>query len=128
MFSGMRGLFRFVKRLFAYLPILWSDEDWDYMYLMRLIQFKITRMREHMQKHGHHTQVKKMFRRMQIVETLIDRIEHEDYGRPEYFEWVKRGELQEEFHKVLERVVYSENNDWNMVFDIIRRYGRKWWD
>ncbi len=125
---NVHKLFRFIKRLFAYLPVLWRDEDWDYLYLLRLMQFKIKRMRESIHKYGYGVHGDKMFHRMRVVENLIDRLDSSDYGAAEYLEWEKNGKYEEEFHKVLERVDYSEENDWNMVFDTIKRYGRRWWD
>jgi len=40
------------KRTFSYHPILKEDEDWDYMFLLNLIEFKLKRMSQYFHTHN----------------------------------------------------------------------------
>ena len=120
----VRRFHRFAFRLLAYLPVIWRDEDWDYSYLLQLLQFKISRLRRSMV----HVEAPNQVRRMRIVELLIGRLVDGDYCRYEHDEWLKDGMSDQRFHDMVRQTVYLEDQDWNMVWDIIKKHGRRWWD
>lgn len=127
--KALKKLSRFGFRLWSYLPVLWRDEDYDYMFFLSLIKHKIKRMREHMSYcctyHPGHNQIK----RMRIVELLINRLEKGDYCRYEHDQWYdhERGN-DEKFRAIAMQALHQEDQDWNMVFDIIKRHAQRWWD
>ena len=41
-----RSGYRRIKRLIAWFPIIWKDEDWQHEYLFKIMQFKISRLRK----------------------------------------------------------------------------------
>lgn len=43
-------LFRNIKKWW---PILKEDEDWDFYFLLKVMNFKLEKMEEHIGKHGH---------------------------------------------------------------------------
>ena len=45
MFWWIRRFISKIIKIVQYIPILWEDEDWDYDYLLTLIQYKLKRMR-----------------------------------------------------------------------------------
>lgn len=137
----IRKLLRFIKRLWAYLPVIWDDEDWDYMYLLRLVQFKVGRMRSHIKScraaspgYSQYQSRNKTLRRMSIVENLIGRLEAGEYCQYEHDEWSKNFVDANEFdskyklQQIIWHAEYLENRDWYMVWDIISKYARRWWD
>lgn len=42
----MFRIFRKIKRIIDYIPILWNNEDWDYEHLLELIEFKLKRIKK----------------------------------------------------------------------------------
>lgn len=45
----MKPISRFTRKitkLSKWIPIIWRDEDWDYIYSLKLIQFKLEQMAE----------------------------------------------------------------------------------
>lgn len=70
----MKRFFRFLKRLWAWIPILWKDEDWDPSFLFRIMQFKISRMRKIINKNDYHTCAQMNCREMKIAEMYLDRL------------------------------------------------------
>lgn len=35
-----------IIKIFQYMPLLWNDEDWDFQYLLDLIEFKLKRIKK----------------------------------------------------------------------------------
>lgn len=80
--SFLRRQRRRFKRLIAWLPIIWDDEEWDYEYLFKIMQFKISRMRSQMAKNNRHIGCEQQVKEMQRAEFLLSRISFSDF----YFE------------------------------------------
>ena len=40
----MKKIFRKIKRIIDYVPILWNNEEWDVSSLLNLIDYKVSRM------------------------------------------------------------------------------------
>lgn len=122
----MRNLLSFLKRLWAYLPVLWRDRDWDYAFLLRLMQLKISRMRLGMNDWPSN---RKHFKRMRVIELLIERLIADDYCRYEHDQWYNHDRFNDEkIRDIVLHAQHQEDQDWNMIFNLIKRYGRRWWD
>jgi len=46
-------LFKKIKNLLEYFPIIWNDEDWDYAYMLDIIEYKLKRMSKYFLENGH---------------------------------------------------------------------------
>ncbi len=77
--SYFRNGYRRIKRIVAWIPILWKDEDWDHSYLFELLRFKISRMRQEIEKNKRHQGYEKHVRDMKIAETLLARMGFTDF-------------------------------------------------
>lgn len=66
--------YRRIKRFVAWVPILWKDEDWDYIYFLEVMRFKISRIRKEIDKNKRHIGYKKQVKQMKVVEELLSRI------------------------------------------------------
>jgi len=42
--NWLRDVVRGIKNLVAYAPLIWCDRDWDFAYLLALMEFKMRRM------------------------------------------------------------------------------------
>lgn len=74
-----RSGYRRFKRFIAWFPILWKDEDWDSVYLLEIMRFKISRIRKEIEKNKHHVGYEKRVREMKIVEELLARNAWSDF-------------------------------------------------
>lgn len=144
----MNKLARFIVRLCAWFPVLWEDEDFDFHYLLRIMKFKIGRMRQHIQDHNHHVNADKDCHRMRIAELLLGRILESNYGVDEYLEFEKkwgrptlgeghphanvhninRLEFEYELHRMIKRGEQQEEADWEYLWRHLKKYMRRWWD
>jgi hypothetical protein len=66
-------LIRFIKRLFNYLPLIWKDEDWDYDYLYKILDFKLRRMQIELEHDTWHMDSKRRARQIAICLAYLDR-------------------------------------------------------
>jgi hypothetical protein len=85
-FTFFRGIRRWLVASFQYSRFLWDNHyDWDWIYLLTLLQFKLSRMRENTLE-GYHLGKEKTAKKMRTCELLIERIVHDDYCKMEYEE------------------------------------------
>ncbi len=74
-----RSGYRRIKRFIAWFPIIWQDEDWDYVYLFKIMQLKISRIRHEVEKNHHHLNWQKDVRDMKVAEELLSRMGFSDF-------------------------------------------------
>lgn len=78
-----RDVCRFIKRVIEYSSILWKDKDYDYAYILDMIQYKIQRTREHIGHHNLLTNTQKYCNQMLEVEALIEFIRKDEFCEKE---------------------------------------------
>lgn len=71
-------LFKKLIRLFKYTPIIWKSEDWDFSYLLQLVEFKLKRMRNSLDEYYICGNGKKIEVRKQIDKTLNAILKYND--------------------------------------------------
>jgi hypothetical protein len=69
-----------LKIVLAWLPIIAEDEDDDYHYILRAMQFKIRKLRLATLKENRHTDVEEQAALMLRAEEIIEKILKDDYG------------------------------------------------
>ena len=129
--NGLKKLSRFFFRLKSWLPVLWHDEDYDHNFLLKIIRHKVARMREHfIHWSAWGVPHPNMIKRMRIVELLIGRLVEANYCQYEHEQWQKQmpGIGEEKIMDIAHQAQHLEDQDWGMVFDLIKRHGRRWWD
>jgi len=70
----------FLERLYKWLPVLWRDRNWDYAFILDVLEHKIKLTREYIGKYNRHTTVERDCHNMRIAEILIRRIREDNYG------------------------------------------------
>ena len=75
----IKRIVRFVGKVFAYLPVLWRDEDYDYAHILSLLQYKLKRTRLHILKHDIILDAQEVADQITHAETLIQRLQDDDY-------------------------------------------------
>lgn len=65
-----------VKNLIKWFPVIWKDRDWDYIFLLRLIEKKLRFMADDMEKHGIHEgdeeDIKNMRKCVEYCKNMVD--------------------------------------------------------
>jgi hypothetical protein len=97
----MRRLFRRIKRVIGFLPIIWKGYDWDYRYAIELFQYQLKRTANEIEKNGYHLHKANDVSRIRTAIDLMDKVYDEKYML-EYIEEIERkyGKSELEFKKL----------------------------
>jgi len=97
-----------VKNLWKWFPIIWKDRDWDYYFLLEMIETKLDNMIKAFQTNQRFEGCEEDVRYMKICKKLIERLQS-NYYPDEYFDYVDLDleivdagssfELQETIHR-----------------------------
>lgn len=154
----IKRFFNKIIKIFAYLPILWEDEDWDFEYLLVLIKYKLSRMRDTIHKNNFIAKYEQrdIFIGMNQVINHIDnyindtesykeingdlpfkigfrhkKLENGCYNLISWNEDENR-QLNDEEEKIYTQYIINSNDwqqkEWEAIFDTIKKEGQKWWD
>lgn len=141
--SEIRHLFKRIKSVLSWIPFLWSNYDWSYGDLLRLIAFKIGRMRKEFESSKYVRHPKKQLRKMKTCEVLLNRIADEGYlyGKvwDDYeakfgtntLESLSRPMSPEKKKYFMNMVVYEEamiKQDLELFLKLFSSQFRRWWD
>lgn len=75
---GIHNVTRGIHNMIRWTPIIWRDADWDWTYLIRILEFKLTSMSKCME-HGYHVNGKKDARDLRVASALCKRIREDRY-------------------------------------------------
>lgn len=68
------------KHTLRWLPVIWQDQDTDYAFLLRAMEFKLKLMEEHFRsEHCHIADAEKVARQLMICKVLAHRLGEDDY-------------------------------------------------
>lgn len=151
--SLIRRYIRFVKRLIAWLPIIWRDEDWDPAYLYEIMRFKISRMRLNIEQNARHYGWERNVKDMKVVEELLNRAAFSEfhwdnyvkcmddrcycggvYNRTIYFR-LPNGLTEVKYNRcnycswlIRKWDQQKQDADFNHAMEMIRKRSKGWWD
>jgi len=139
-----------IRNIIKWTPLLYKDRDWDHVYLMKIIQFKMSNMEKLFRKHGHHVNSDRDAKEIRICITLLDKIIKDDYLKKEWTKFDEKwGELEFTKNELIRSKVITEednkqvrketrrlydkedsirNQDMDLLFKIMRRKILGWWD
>jgi len=117
--SAGYDIFYGVINIIRWIPVIWSDRDYDWAFLAQIMEYKLRRMSK-LFKNGHLVRSDRDSRRMLICAELLKRLHSESYmcyhsGQPITKARVKREEMI--------GMYYQE-----YLGKIISKYLRGWWD
>ena len=70
-----------IRNIIEYWKIIWSDRNYDYDFLVRLMEFKLKRMATHFEEHKRHVGWEQIVKQVRYSESLCKRIsEDEPFG------------------------------------------------
>lgn len=130
-------IFRFLVRVYTYLPLLWEDRDWDYNYLLRLMRLKIRRMRGSMDVDYHGVHGADRVAEMTKAEVLLRNVIEEDPDD----EWERHWNLwhaslknfkdcknQKEHRRAAELSAVRQEKNWGILWQYLAKHAQGWWD
>lgn len=110
-----KNLYRGIKNLFKWLPIIWKDRDWDHSYIFEIIEHKLKSQAKYIKKYGDHISAERdaelMLTCVRLMESVRERYyesEYSNYHQTEY--WFEDIE-DKPGYSTLESELQSENFD-----------------
>lgn len=70
---------RSLINLCRWFPILWRDRDWDYDYLLILMERKLLYMSQHMERYSVHTNQHVCVQKMRLCSKLLRKVREGEY-------------------------------------------------
>lgn len=140
----MKSLYRRIKRILAWLPLLWRDQDWDFCFFVAIVQFKLNRMADCIEANDIVTSAGEQAAEMrEVIEHLkkfTDTMEyypepanlpewrlfkHEDGGMRLHTGVESAPQEWKEYHAMIWK---KEEEHWEKAWKLISEKGRGWWD
>lgn len=130
-FYGLRKFGRFIKRLFHWIPVLWEQEEWDYVYIYDLLEVKLKELRKCIAEDDTHADIETSQRQINICLRYLDR-----YRNPEKYVKISdespkfvnnKMETSEEFSKACVQSYNFEESSRDKFWKRFVQWHRNWW-
>lgn len=151
MIRFLKRKLHWIKKSIEYSVFLWTDNDWDFAYILMLLKYKLKRTRENINKNANHVGYENIVAEINTAEQMIQKILDGDFYMKEYEahekKWGPRkkdsmifGERErimtsedkkQEEHEI--RIIITEmhrqeEQAWSDLFDYLKEHMRNWWD
>lgn len=114
----MKRFIRRLRRLIAFIPVIWRTNDWDYGYSLELLQFSLGRLAKEVEN-GYGVNGKHQASRMRLVNRLIEN----ELSLKYLEEW-----YDADGKTPVETVYKKEAKNWKLIWRIIEQDMQTWWD
>jgi hypothetical protein len=116
-----RTLLHGLRNLIRWFPLVWKDADWDHIFLLELMEQKMTWMAEYHEQHGHTVSAPRTARQLRVAARLCARIRRDKY----YDNAVASGAS---VHDALESAALVQKMDKYLLGKVLARHVDTWWD
>jgi hypothetical protein len=128
---NMEGRFTFrnikigFKNLWKWLPTVWKDRDWDYRYLITVLEFKLKKQSDYIRSKDRHTQSKRDSEVMMTCVRLLKKFGDEYYSSEyvDYFKskhsWVKDDDKR--YYTVESKIIIEDFDEYFKKYPLIHK-------
>lgn len=143
-----------VLNLIKWVPVIWQDRDWDYIFIYRILYFKLKEMEKYQRRDGIVKNHKKIADQIRLCVLLLNRLLKDEYLDNAFInhdkKWgnletsfkdkkfdVIRGKVITEEDSIQERKeskrLYEHSDDMScqdsdMLFERMNKHIQGWWD
>ena len=114
-----RGIKPGIGNIIEWFTVIYKDRWWDHSFLYRILSFKLRQIERNFRGRGVAVHTEKELRKIKTCYLLLDRLINDDYVS------YKRGDNIRKSHEKEERMI---NQDLDLLFKIMRKQIRVWWD
>ena len=152
MFYSVKKFFKKIHKICEYMPVLWKDEDWDFDYLLELIEFKAKRMSKCIKEDNIivedsvreiEEQVAELcehlanYRNINRIVQAPFEVEHlpveNENGTTSFIAqrkdtktWTEEDEKA--WHAYIKETIGKEQEEWHNFWQTLDKYAQGWWD
>jgi len=102
-----------IENITSWFPLIWNDRDWDYSYLLRILNKKFDRMESYFNEYGITKTSESKARKILICKNLCKRLYEDDY-------MIKSHSTK--------RCFKIQEYDRELLCKYIKKYLLTWWD
>ena len=127
----------FICKMRAYAPLLWEDRDWDFNGTMRIMRFKLRRLRDHIDQHAFIAHREDVVAQLAKVDVMLRNVideDPDDEWSMHYHQWdahirsFKDCKNPKEHKRALKLTWEREQRNWFSLWRYISKNARNWWD
>ena len=113
------------KNLWKWLPTVWKDRDWDYRYLITVLEFKLKKQSDYIRSKDRHTQSKRDSEVMMTCVRLLKKFGDEYYSSEyvDYFKskhsWVKDDDKR--YYTVESKIIIEDFDEYFKKYPLIHK-------
>ncbi|MFA5153071.1 MAG: hypothetical protein WC554_10960 [Clostridia bacterium] len=133
--KAIRNFIYSVKNIIKWIPVLWKDREWDYMFLYEIVYQKIHNMRKYHEKANFFVGVENEIKWMKVCEKLLRILIDSTYWEDEYDNKplnIRKMNLTDVYLKLYEknngRTDIREEKAKRLLFKILSWRVEYWWD
>jgi hypothetical protein len=116
---SFRGIKQGVRNLRIWFPVIWKDRWWDHSFLCIMLRHKLILMEKGFRTRGVSTRSEEDAHNMKKCILLLDRVINDDY-----ITYNKGDNIRKSFEEEQKMI----DQDIDLLFKIIRKQLRAWWD
>lgn len=110
-----------IANVFRWVPVIWSDSDYDYAFLLRIMEYKLRRMAAVLES-GHLLDGPRRARQARVCAELCKRMHEDRYCENADIRYPGRGKTWASL------VASQESLDEKLLGRLIGKHLRSWWD
>lgn len=128
---------QYLKRIWDYRTLLWEDNDYDFNSVMRIMRFKLKRLRHHFEEHKIIAHAEDNVAALARVDVMLRNVIEKDpddewflhYHRWDaYIKGFKDCKNPKEHRQALDLTWKREQRNWFCLWRYIAKNARNWWD
>lgn len=108
-----------IKNLVFWFPVVWLDRWWDHSFLYSILRHKLKQMEKGFRMYGISVNSERDAKNIKKCILLLDRLINDDY-----IDYTKRDNVRKSFEEEQKAI----EQDLDLLFKIIRKQIRCWWD
>ena len=112
-----------IENIVEWFPTIYRDRWWDHSFLYSILKKKLEIMEKYFRRYGISTQAEKDADKMKKCVLLLDRLIKDDY-----IDYKQERRWEPKFRLLLEKEEQMINQDLDLLFKILRKQIRCWWD
>lgn len=129
-----RDIYAGIRSIIRWIPVLWFDRNYDWTYLVRIMERKFELMESQHRNHGYYVGAEISAKQLKICQELCQRIRNDynyfpnDQWSPEIGPWHQR--YRDQKFKKPERQCYEDymrQQDIDLLTKMIAKHLQKWW-
>lgn len=131
----LRNMWRGIKNLIVWFPIIWKDRQWDYVFIFIMLKHKLELMKIMFENDAYTEKAPEVVDKLKRCIKLLDRLSDDsiyfDEANTEYNYTFDKSKTKSNIDKLRATGLYEEKlfqYDLNELTTMLRKHIKEWWD